>query len=223
MDSQGHITQIRNELDALEAMVSQRTSESRTENWDALELPALIADIVDLLQPLLYPYEACVYWYLFRNCVLYVGSQYVRVSRRGLQECVVKSKSGQSNHLSYSAVQKALSGLEEKGAIQQAGETTRGGTPYKIFLPEEIQACIARRQQTMTPSISEVDEATELDYYNVRENRMKVFDRDSYRCTYCGAKLTRFSATLDHIQPVSRGGGNSFDNLTTACLHCNSR
>ncbi|MGH8504837.1 MAG: HNH endonuclease, partial [Stenotrophobium sp.] len=32
-----------------------------------------------------------------------------------------------------------------------------------------------------------------------------------------------FTATLDHIQPVSKGGDNSLHNLTTACLHCNSR
>ncbi|QCW84894.1 HNH endonuclease [Methylotuvimicrobium buryatense] len=34
--------------------------------------------------------------------------------------------------------------------------------------------------------------------------------------------LTKFSPTLDHIQPVSRGGDNSFGNLITACLHCNA-
>lgn len=34
--------------------------------------------------------------------------------------------------------------------------------------------------------------------------------------------LLDFSATLDHIQPVSKGGAHSFDNLITSCLHCNS-
>ncbi|MDE2118063.1 MAG: HNH endonuclease, partial [Betaproteobacteria bacterium] len=57
---------------------------------------------------------------------------------------------------------------------------------------------------------------------NVSENRYKVFERDGYKCHYCGKQLTRFSATLDHIQPVSKGGDNSFENLVTACLHCNA-
>jgi 5-methylcytosine-specific restriction endonuclease McrA len=50
-----------------------------------------------------------------------------------------------------------------------------------------------------------------------------VFERDSYKCHYCGKQLTRFTATLDHLKPVSEGGDNSFDNLLTACLNCNSR
>jgi 5-methylcytosine-specific restriction endonuclease McrA len=68
-----------------------------------------------------------------------------------------------------------------------------------------------------------VDEARELDCYNVSENRLRIFVRDGYKCHYCGKQLTRFSATLDHIHPVSEGGDNSEGNLVTACLHCNSR
>jgi 5-methylcytosine-specific restriction endonuclease McrA len=71
--------------------------------------------------------------------------------------------------------------------------------------------------------LPEIDPAKELDFYNIKENRLKVFERDSYKCHYCGKQLTRFSATLDHIQPVREGGDNSYDNLITACLHCNSQ
>ena len=35
--------------------------------------------------------------------------------------------------------------------------------------------------------------------------------------------ITRFTATLDHVTPVAEGGDNSFDNLLTACLSCNSQ
>ncbi len=65
----------------------------------------------------------------------------------------------------------------------------------------------------------------EADFYNVRENRHKIFERDGYMCVYpdCGKQLTRFTATLDHVKPVSAGGNNSYDNLVTACLSCNSR
>jgi CRISPR/Cas system Type II protein with McrA/HNH and RuvC-like nuclease domain len=68
-----------------------------------------------------------------------------------------------------------------------------------------------------------IEEEKELDFYNVSENRTRVFERDNYQCHYCNKQLTRFTASLDHIQPVSEGGDNSFDNLVTACLHCNSR
>jgi hypothetical protein len=63
---------------------------------------------------------------------------------------------------------------------------------------------------------------SEIDYYNVKENRIKVYERDSYKCRYCEKQLTRFTATLDHVKPVAEGGDNSFDNLLTACWDCNS-
>ena len=65
--------------------------------------------------------------------------------------------------------------------------------------------------------------AVDIDYYNVRENRINVYERDAYKCRYCDKQLTRFTATLDHVTPVAEGGDNGFDNLATACLDCNSR
>jgi 5-methylcytosine-specific restriction endonuclease McrA len=38
-------------------------------------------------------------------------------------------------------------------------------------------------------------------------------------CAYCGATD---SNTIDHIDPVSKGGNSDWDNLTTACGLCNS-
>lgn len=69
----------------------------------------------------------------------------------------------------------------------------------------------------------EIDEKKEKDFYNVKENRYKIFERDGYKCHYCSKVLTKYSATLDHILPVSKGGDNAYDNLITACLHCNSQ
>ena len=63
----------------------------------------------------------------------------------------------------------------------------------------------------------------EADFYNVRANRVMIYQRDGYQCQYCGNQLTRFTATLDHVRPVKEGGDNSLDNLLTACLKCNSK
>ena len=175
------------------------------------------------LQPLLNTYEAVIYWHLFRKSLLGNGSQYLRVSTRGLQNGVAISSSGKSEHFSYAVVQKSLSSMEEKGVIQKTGDTNREGTLYKVYLPDEIAICAEYRHKINPPESVQVDTKSELDYYNVAENRIKVFERDDYKCHYCNKQLTRFSATLDHIQPVSRGGDNSFENLVTSCLHCNSR
>jgi 5-methylcytosine-specific restriction endonuclease McrA len=54
-----------------------------------------------------------------------------------------------------------------------------------------------------------------------------LFARDEYRCQYCGrhqAELrTRECLTRDHLVPVSRGGGNAWSNVVTACSSCNTR
>ena len=192
-------------------------------NFDALELPSIVSSIIKYLQPQLNPYEAAVYWHMFGRSILDSGQQFCRVSTRGLMSGVVKSSSGQSDDLSIQTTRGTLSGLENKGAILKAGEPNREGTIYKVFLPEEIAFCQEMiKQETQTPTPAP-DINKELDYYNVAENRLRVFERDGYKCHYCEKQLTRFTATLDHIQPVSKGGDNSYENLVTACLHCNSR
>lgn len=220
------IEEIRRLLANIEAhLVTDSDAEQRAlRNMDALEFPELVVAIVDFLQPILEPYEAAIYWHLFRHSILENGTQYARTSTRSLQSGIIISRSGQSSDLSYGAVQTALQGLESKGAITRAGDTTREGTLYKICLPEEIPLCQERMRTAVVEEPSSlIDQVTELDYYNITENREKVFERDQFKCHYCQKQLTRFTATLDHIQPVSRGGDNSFSNLVTACLHCNSR
>lgn len=48
---------------------------------------------------------------------------------------------------------------------------------------------------------------------------LQVFARDNYSCTACGAAD---DLSVDHIQPVSKGGTNEMSNLQTLCRSCNS-
>lgn len=48
--------------------------------------------------------------------------------------------------------------------------------------------------------------------------RRGVLRRDEHRCGYCG----KSAATIDHVLPRSRGGGNSWENLVACCLRCNN-
>jgi len=54
-----------------------------------------------------------------------------------------------------------------------------------------------------------------------------LFARDGYQCQYCArpasALRPRESLTRDHLVPLSRGGTNSWTNVTTACSTCNTR
>lgn len=48
-----------------------------------------------------------------------------------------------------------------------------------------------------------------------------TYRRDNFTCTYCGADGDEYQLHCDHIIPISRGGGNVLENLTTACDFCN--
>jgi len=51
--------------------------------------------------------------------------------------------------------------------------------------------------------------------------RFEVFKRDSFACQYCGKTPPDITLEVDHITPVSRGGGDNIDNLIAACFDCN--
>jgi len=52
--------------------------------------------------------------------------------------------------------------------------------------------------------------------------RSGIFERDGYRCVYCGEQFDASELTLDHVQPRVKGGDRSEGNLVTACRACNT-
>lgn len=50
-----------------------------------------------------------------------------------------------------------------------------------------------------------------------------LFARDQHLCMYCGETYARQQLTRDHVQPVSRGGADTWENVVAACFACNSR
>jgi 5-methylcytosine-specific restriction endonuclease McrA len=55
------------------------------------------------------------------------------------------------------------------------------------------------------------------------KERAFVRDRAGYRCEYCRAPeaVTGYALHIEHIQPVTRGGTDSKDNLALSCMPCN--
>ena len=50
-----------------------------------------------------------------------------------------------------------------------------------------------------------------------------LFRAQRGKCNYCGSTHRIRYLEIDHKQPVSRGGGNSQDNLQLLCIPCNMR
>ncbi len=53
-----------------------------------------------------------------------------------------------------------------------------------------------------------------------RGQRVRILERDGYRCQSCGAES---HLCIDHVIPVSRGGDSSDDNLQVLCHSCNTK
>jgi 5-methylcytosine-specific restriction endonuclease McrA len=55
---------------------------------------------------------------------------------------------------------------------------------------------------------------------NTKPSRKSIHMRDGNKCVYCHS--TR-NLTIDHIIPKSRGGGDTYSNLVSACNYCNTK
>lgn len=84
------LDQIRQLLNELEEGAMFGTRPGTDPGFSALELPLIIQEIVDDLQPLLTPYDAAFYWYLFRHSIAEKGSPHLRISTRSLRTAVVR-------------------------------------------------------------------------------------------------------------------------------------
>ncbi len=55
-----------------------------------------------------------------------------------------------------------------------------------------------------------------------KKTRFEVLNRDNFTCRYCGVHAESAELAIDHILPVSRGGGDESINLVASCIPCNS-
>jgi 5-methylcytosine-specific restriction endonuclease McrA len=65
--------------------------------------------------------------------------------------------------------------------------------------------------------------------YDPAVTRYKVFERDGFTCRLCGERTEPKmlphprAATVDHVVPLSRGGGHTWGNVQCAHYECNMR
>lgn len=71
------------------------------------------------------------------------------------------------------------------------------------------------------PSVIKVSKYVKLAYQKVPLNRENIYKRDNYQCVYC-PETDRRLFTIDHVEPKSKGGQNTWENMVTACKSCNS-
>jgi 5-methylcytosine-specific restriction endonuclease McrA len=88
-----------------------------------------------------------------------------------------------------------------------------------------IQESTGHRSELITSSIVMIRgrHRIPLGHAHVGLTKHRLFVRDRHVCAYCGTHFAEGELTVEHIQPVSRGGRHEWTNVATACRSCNTR
>lgn len=129
--------------------------------------------------------------------------------------------------LTGGAVREAVRRLASNGALRLL-ERSRKGHLIEVRLPEEIRAAFPGRVWTRSTarSASSANLAANLeeaDFLQNRSLRQFIHARERGYCFYCLSRLNQRIQCLDHVVPRARRGRNSYRNLVSACVDCNSR
>ncbi len=157
--------------------------------------------------------ERVVYAHLLRHSRL-EGKPQLRFSIPWLARSV---------RLSDATTRHAVRSLAAKGALRLV-DRNQGGHLAEVFLPDEIHAapqegavpsCLARR-----PGRTDLEE---MDFLQVSSRREAIHARERGLCFYCLRRFVARGRCLDHVVPLARGGSNSYRNLVSCCVECNSQ
>ena len=100
--------------------------------------------------------------------------------------------------------------------------------PFKYWLEfsrvngHDYAVAHSARLAIAIPEIVVLTKYNKLPPRDVKYSRENVFQRDKYKCQYCGNVFTLSNLTVDHIIPRDAGGKSVWHNITTACKTCNN-
>src|SRR5712664_2547818 len=124
--------------------------------------------------------------------------------------------------LSTNPARWAVRRLIAHGALRLV-ERSKAGHLVQVLLPDEIRATrhrrIGRRDARPLPRCLDFEQ----DFLKNRALRHAIHVRERGRCFYCLRRLTPLIRCLDHVVPRVSFGSNSYRNLVSCCLQCNSQ
>jgi HNH endonuclease len=132
--------------------------------------------------------------------------------------------------LTHNPVRWAVRRLIARGILRLI-ERSKVGHTVEVRLPDEIGAASpARRGGPALPARlprkplladPPLDPAA-LDFFKHRALRKAIHARERGRCFYCRRRLTPEMRCLDHVVPHVEREDNSYRNLVSCCVECNS-
>jgi len=193
-----------------------------------LNLQLLWMQFEDVLAPRLglTVWDRAVYSHLLRHSLV-VGKLRLQFSVMS-----VAAKLGLSN----GPVRQAVRRLDELGALRLL-ERSKTGHLVEMRLPHNIHSirlskngapmalnASAARRRSAAADAGELPASTleSTDFLKTWALRKAIHDRERGACFYCLSRTPASVHCLDHVVPRARFGRNSYRNLVSCCLECNS-
>jgi 5-methylcytosine-specific restriction endonuclease McrA len=165
--------------------------------------------------------ERAVYYHLLRHSRLEGKARY-RFSIASL---------GRGTRLSDRPVRVAVRRLVDQGALRLV-RRSKTGHVVEVRVPDEIRGARfgarvrsadkpARRGPK--PRVLHALNLEEIDFMQTKALRQAIHAREGGRCFYCSRRLAPTVSCVDHVVPLAKSGRNSYRNLVSACLECNSQ
>jgi 5-methylcytosine-specific restriction endonuclease McrA len=157
--------------------------------------------------------ERAVYCYLLRHSLV--------VGKFRLQFAVLALS--RTLGISIGPTRQAVRRLEELGTLRVL-KRDKTGHLAEMRLPEQIRAIRPSKNGAFRGA--EVPPASALeatDFLKTWALRKAIHDRERGACFYCLRRTPGNVQCLDHVVPLVRFGRNSYRNLVSSCLECNSR
>jgi hypothetical protein len=125
--------------------------------------------------------------------------------------------------LSGGPVRESVRRLMDKGALRLI-ERSNIGHLVEVRLPGEVRAPRRRRGAggtfaSLSASGANLDE---VDFLRTGALRQAIHAREGGVCFYCLRRTPSRAHCLDHVVPLVEGGSNSYRNLVSCCMGCNS-
>jgi predicted DNA-binding transcriptional regulator len=130
--------------------------------------------------------------------------------------------------LSSGPVRQAVRRLVAHGALRLV-QRSKTGHVVEVRLPEEIRPeklngierrAAAREDEASAGAAINIEEA---DFMQNTTLRKAIHARERGQCFYCLRRTTSTVQCLDHVVPRARSGCNSYRNLVSSCIECNSQ
>jgi len=102
-------------------------------------------------------------------------------------------------------------------------ERTKAGHVVEVRLPGEIRAIRPNGTDERGPArVPRGASLEETDFLKTKPLRDAIHARERGQCFYCMRRLTPTVQCLDHVVPRVHLGRNSYRNLVSSCVECNS-